>query len=104
MDRKAALREKKSVVEKRLADLELERKLSDQAVEDQRWGEVEETGKVVVTITRARKLKAMDITGHADPYATAACDYEFEWDDPADQSTENDTGLKVLTGNKRLLS
>ena len=47
---KAPLREKKSRVKKRVADLELERKLGEQAEEDRRWGEVEETGKVAICI------------------------------------------------------
>ena len=41
----------------------------------------------------------MDITGHADPYATCSCDYEFEWDSPHDQSQEavKYTTVKTIT-------
>ena len=97
VDRRAPLRKEKHAVERRLAELELERVLGEQEAEDARWRKVEEEGTVVIEIMRARKLKAMDITGKADPYVACSCDREFEWDSPNDRSQEDVKTTSVKT-------
>ena len=52
MGRRAPLKENKHAAEKRLADLDLDQRLAEQAAEDKRWREVEEEGTVVVEIVR----------------------------------------------------
>lgn len=101
MDRRAPIREKKHAAVKRLADLELDRVLGKQEAEDARWRKVEEEGTVVIKIVRARKLKAFDVTGHADPYVQCSCDYEFQWDSPHDKSQENLKSTSVKTYVKK---
>jgi hypothetical protein len=101
MDRRAPIREQKHAIKQRLADIELDRVLGEQEAEDVRWRKVEEEGTVVIEIARARKLKAMDITGHADPYVTCSCDYEFEWDSPHDRSQDNLKSTSVKTFVKK---
>lgn len=101
MDRRAPIREQKHAIKKRLADIELDRVLGEQEAEDARWRKVEEEGTVVIEILRARKLKAMDISGHADPYVTCSCDYEFEWDSPHDRSQDNLKFTSVKTFVKK---
>ena len=99
--KRGKMKAEKAKVVQHLADLEQKAIDAAQAAEDKRWAVMEEEGTVVVEVVRAKGLKGMDVSGHADPFVVLSCDRSFEWDSPHDTSTDVHRLHSVRTNTKK---